>query len=247
MHGHLSQSQHRPNVLLPLLTLWTIPWLPAHGSSCQLITVPMSHHTGFPTGSGCVTVSGDRIRCGINCHMRPLCRLMYLENCDGDGQCTCLLCDNISGVDFNIASFYFYLRAQAMVENTRVVDIPDGLVAGQPLEMKIKLAGPWTSIRFWSNIGDQAFMFKFRFDYRHIVSNSKINGAWGASYKPAMPFSFLEGQEIAVLYLVTTSGYKLYVDGVLYINFPLRVPLANIRSYEAYSTDGKARILLFRR
>ncbi|RUS82936.1 hypothetical protein EGW08_009320 [Elysia chlorotica] len=129
---------------------------------------------------------------------------------------------------------------QLVAENTNLISLPGGLVAGHPLVMRISLLDTFVSLNFMlANKQWVAFMLEIRFSERSVVSNSFL-GYWGAENRDTPHFDFTYGQVVTVFCVVNSASYHVYIDKVLFKKFDHRVPPDQVRftSYSAAPSGG---------
>ena len=213
-------------------------------NSCSLQPFALSGKAGEAGGDKCTTNVGGAALCNVQCVSYPQCKLAYVTSCSADGQCSCSSCEKLTAVNFSTPGKQFYLHNKQIAENTNSVDFPGGLVPGQPLIFIITLNDLFVSLNFMMANGHVAFMTEIRFNERSVVSNSFF-GYWGAENRYTPHFNFYQGQELAVFCLVTDAQYELYLNGVMFKQFPHRVAVKEVTRFLLGRQNS--RILTFRR
>ena len=248
-----NHRKFRPKLFHALLCIFVCPKA-CHcantGDTCSLAPVALSSHWGSPTLDSCTIVTGEASLCGMLCSALRQCKAGYLRSCDANGQCTCAYCDKLTGVDFGINSVQFFLHTQedsVIFVNVHHVKFPGQLVAGQPLIMKILLNSTMVTMSFYSTVGQNVFHTEIRFHEGSVVSNSYIGYRWGAEDRYTPHFNFRLGQELSVFCVVTSAGYQLYFDRVLFKNFSHRFPLSTVSDFVATDSEGSSKIISFQR
>ena len=201
----------------------SVTWLCPVSTGCSLNKIKFTSHKASPTGAACSTTTGEAAACSTLCSASSLCKLVYVTTCDAKGQCTCAFCNQLTEVDFSQADAEFFLNTQLIGVNTRQVHLAGGLVIGQPLLIMITLEDTMVSLNFMMAKGHVAFMTEIRFNERSVVSNSFL-GYWGAEDRNTPHFNFQFGQRRWVFCVVRSDRYELYIDRVLFKQFPHRVP-----------------------
>ncbi|RUS87857.1 hypothetical protein EGW08_004390 [Elysia chlorotica] len=214
--------------------------------NCPLTLTTLSPVHGLPSLAQCISMSGSAFVCSLQCTALPQCKVVYSHGCNSDGSCACSYCNALTDVAFEDNHVQFFLHTTEIGTNTNEVSFPNGLVAGQPLLMKIYIAGTKIILNFISTVGHSAFHTEIRFYESSVVSNSYIGYTWGPENRYTPNFNFYQGQELSVLCVVTSAGYKLYFDNVLFKDFGHRWPINDISKIRISNTgSGVAKFLSF--
>ncbi|GFR75207.1 galectin [Elysia marginata] len=81
-------------------------------------------------------------------------------------------------------------------------------------------------------------MTAIRFNERSVVSNSFI-GYWGGENRYTPHFNFQQGQELNVFCVVNSQRYELYLDRVMFKQFPHRLPIDKISEFSLGGATSK--------
>ncbi|GFR83018.1 hypothetical protein ElyMa_002378200 [Elysia marginata] len=215
------------------------------GAACPVAARTLMSLQGIPTGDACNTTAGRAPKCSILCGSLPNCKLVYNVSCSLEEHCTCSYCSQLLDVDFSLSNFQFYLHVQKIAENVTLVQLPGGVAIGQPLMMKVTLLSPFTTLKFFAVDRDQPFMVQILFNSKEIIATSYLNQTWGPRETSKPHFNFSHGQEVSVLYVVTSKGYDFYIDQVLFKQFDHIVSPTTITKFLIASEYKLATIISF--
>ncbi|KAK3705122.1 hypothetical protein RRG08_005513 [Elysia crispata] len=217
------------------------------GTNCLMTVSTMTSVIGVPKSEACSSMKGNIISCSIQCSSFPLCKLFFVQNCDPSGKCTCIYCNAMSAM-FSHSTFRFYLNTKELRgTNSHRVDLPGGLVIGQPVMVKVALESPVTALMFESSTAEEAFEAKFDFYSDKLFTNWKENSQWGTRNHSTPHFDFTDGQEISVFYIVTSAELKLYIDTVLFRTVAHGNQIANFARFVVNSDNAGATIISLQR
>ncbi|KAK3796109.1 hypothetical protein RRG08_009547 [Elysia crispata] len=205
----------------------SVTWLCPVSTGCSHDKIKYASFKASPTGAACSTTTGEAAACSTLCSASSLCKIVYVTTCDANGQCTCAFCNQLTGIDFSQTNAVTFFNFQLIGVNTRQIHLAGGLVIGQPLLIMITLEDTMVSLNFMMANGRVAFITEIRFNERSVVSNSFL-GYWGAEDRNTPHFNFQYGQKPWVFCVVNSERYDLYIDQVLFKQFPHRVPPSQV-------------------
>ena len=248
---HTQQFEPKCSSCILLLSLLINTVLRPCGSTQTCPTVPtlttVSPYVGDARGDECSTISAKAIDCKLQCAFRPHCKLVTLEFLKGqDGASTCKLCERVEGVDFSDQLNTFYLNNQEIGANVRTVELPGGLVAGQPLMMKFLLQTYYIKLSFSNADHDQRIITRIETHTSKVETMS--NTSAGVTVEHTTTDATLAiFKDISVLYIVNSTHYSLYFDQVLFHTFPQRSPLHELLFFKISGSSDLLRVITFRR
>ena len=237
----------QPKLCILVYFTWSLTRLCESSSTCPIFTRVFSFHTGLSTRGQCNTISGDTIFCSLSCGKQPLCKLVYVTNCDTSGQCTCIYCNQLLGVDFSIINVHFYLQTQEIGADTSRVDLLGGLIVGQPLLIKVTLEDSTVNLNFMSSATEGPFMTEISFDKRAVSSRWRQGWFWGQTDSSMPYFNFTIGQELSIFCVVTPTYYDLYFDKILFKRFFHKLSIGNVKYFEVSGRMGQSKIVSLHR
>ncbi|KAJ8368700.1 hypothetical protein SKAU_G00087280 [Synaphobranchus kaupii] len=78
---------------------------------------------------------------------------------------------------------------------------------------------------------DTAFHFSPQFKTSDVVFNTFQNGSWGTEERvDKMPFS--KGEKFEIVYIITSEGYQVNVNGTAFYMFKHRIPLEQVKALQ---------------
>ena len=229
------------------LVFSSVMWPCDSTETCPGVTIALTQDTESFNGYYCKTIKGDAIDCDFQCASRPNCKILK-SYCDGSvGTCVCEYCEQVAADAYSLESERFYVQNKDIAAGVLKVAFPGGLVKGHPLMLKVTLVGSWTNLLLRSGDGNPRILTRFLFETNLVRSDLNLAGAFRQEDVNTPHFSFTDGQEISIMYIVTSSQYLLYIDEVLYHTIPQLVPASEITSIEISSRTQVAKILSCRR
>ena len=187
----------------------------------------LSHHSGFATGDQCTETVGDATDCALRCASRPRCKLVKQPSCaGGDGACTCEYCEQVTAINFTSQSDKFYLNIMEIAADVSEASLPGGLALGQPLLLKVVLKGIETVVSFSTAAGQTRLHTVFKYPDNVVKTESRLADGW--RMEDSSPYTYLNLQEISMLYIFTSTAILLYIDQVFFHEIPQRYPLQEL-------------------
>ena len=213
------------------------------GGVCSATLTTASPQAGEPIGNDCNLAQNSITTCVIKCNALPSCKISYEIGCDGSGQCFCRYCNELLGISVSGNSVFYLHNKEREIDVSGTVNLPEGLIVGQPLVLKAVLISPLTSFYFLTSSGHQVFTTIFGF------SNMKVHSAWQEGsrifYEPESDFDFADGQVAKMMYIVTQGGYQLYLDDFPLFTFSHKRPATEISRF-IYSSRQAGGLISFR-
>ena len=213
------------------------------GGVCSATLTTASPQAGEPIGNDCNLAQNSITTCVIKCNALPSCKISYEIGCDGSGPCFCRYCNELLGMSVSGNSVFYLHNKERELILSSMVNLPGGLIVGQPLVLKAVLISPFTSFYFRTSSGEEVFTTRFRF------SNMKAYSAWQEGSRthlePESDFDCADGQVVKMMYIVTQSGYQLYLDDFPLFTFSHKRPATEISRF-IYSSSQAGGLISFR-
>ena len=236
-------------LFLIICAMTTIILIAGGAGGCSMMLVTLSPHKGTPTGQRCDVSSSTDMACYIQCSAVSSCRLAFVSSCQPDGLCTCNNCNGITHIQHNTETQFYLPTKEILGAETDSINLPGGIVDGQPLLATVRFSSPWTALSFET---DSKVAFRVKFDLKNqffIKQHQEVNDQGLTSGEPqtSPDFDFTDGQEVSVTYIVNSTKIRLHIYDAKVASMQHKYPLEDFTHFKVLSKTQEAVITSFRR